>query len=104
MVRAGKRRSRRCLDPACGYRFLTTESVELPGMEPLPDTPAVAPGSVAAGRGYDREAVIAAIATDRRRALIARQQREERSNKDYEPDQRAPERLDQYGLNRELGR
>lgn len=55
------------------------------------------------GRGYDREAIIAAMSTDRRRAQIAREAREARQNEDYEPDQRAPPRLSPEGLRRELG-
>lgn len=87
----GKRRSRQCVSPSCGIRFSTTER----GSDGPEGPGAAHHGRMIAalrdGRGYDREALTAALNTDRRRAQIAREGRALSDDYDMGPD--APSRL-----------
>jgi hypothetical protein len=55
------------------------------------------------GRGYDREAIEAALRTDARRAEIERRVRSDTETDDYEADS-PPSRLTREDLRRELGK
>lgn len=106
------RRRRRCLNPHCEHRFTTTESTATATKVPLMDETAVRARALAQEFGskkMDREALLAALTTDMRRAQIARQQRaERRAQRDVWVDNddgfdRAPDRLTDEALKRELG-
>jgi hypothetical protein len=113
----GTRRRRRCLDPACGHRWTTFESaadatrVEL---EPASMSPRagqrIARALKQEGRrprpGLDPEAIAAAMATDRRRAQIYYEQREQARRQrelDQWDDDAPPSRLDRESFRRETG-
>lgn len=100
-------RRRRCLSPKCGYRFTSHE--QLPGERP-PVTPTssdiletLSTRKRVLGSGFDPEAIAAAIAVDRRRAQIKRQQKKEARAPEWEDGfEPAPRRLDRASLRREL--
>ena len=97
---APTRRRRRCLSPACQHRFTTAESS-------LDSVRQVAPGDLelelrkitGKRRGYDPEALAAAISVDRRKRQIALEQRRlER----YDDDDAPPHVLNKTTLRLEL--
>lgn len=99
---AGTRRRRRCL--VCATRFTTTEIAneniaDLAHRELERQMNELALMNKPS-RTYDPEAVAAAIAVDRRKAIIAARQKLE---EDQEDDER-PSRLSWRELKRELGR
>ena len=82
-------RTRQCDAPRCGCRFVTVEQLRLsPIVEPI-DTD-TRTHALARDAGYDREAIAAAIRTDRRRAAIARRQAIERAAELDDGDYDAP--------------
>lgn len=73
------KRRRRCLTPSCLYRFVSYEHREGDLVTARPQDPDALPEWIDKIRdrpGVDREAIAAAYRVDRRRAQIAREQRE----------------------------
>jgi transcriptional regulator NrdR family protein len=102
----GKRRQRQCLNPGCRLRFTTTETQTIATSVQMAidsHTHDAMVASLKDGRGYDREALTAALNTDRRRAEIARAQRAAKSDDDYDSDL-TPSRLTWPELRGWLGR
>lgn len=106
------RRRRRCLNPHCEYRFTTTESSASASQVSEVDEAAIRARALKQEFGskrMDRDALMAALTTDMRRAQIARQQKaERRANRDIWVDNddgfdRAPSELSEEALKRELG-
>lgn len=97
------KRRRRCLNPHCRHRFVTVEA-------PLGIIPqAESNGSLVeelrrvggnrSRKGYDPEALAAAIAVDRRKKVIEREQRRRAEQLD---DDAPPSRLSRVNMRREL--
>lgn len=100
---APTRRRRRCLSPSCQHRFTTAES----SLDSL--VRHTGPGELelelkkitGKRRGYDPEALAAAISVDRRRKQMALEQRRRER---YDDEDAPPRTLSRESLNRELGR
>jgi transcriptional regulator NrdR family protein len=93
------RRRRRCLESGCGKRFSTIESLighEKPNVAVAEIAQAVARKT----RRIEPEVLKAMLATDRRKARIARAQRESFERYD---EHAAPRRLTREQMKRELG-
>lgn len=103
VVPKGKRRARRCLSPRCGTTFVTTETVHDAFSPNNKDATERMVACLKDGRGYDREAIEAALRTDARRAEIERARRAEPADDGYDAEY-APSRLSFNELKRELGR
>ena len=103
IVPKGKRRARRCLGPHCGTRFTTTETVHDAFAPTNADATERMIGMLRDGRGYDKEAIEAALRTDARRAEIERGRREAAQDDEWDIDP-APRSLSVQDLNRELGK
>ena len=103
IVPKGKQRTRRCLSPHCGLSFKTTEVVHDAYSPENRDSHERLIACLRDGRGYDREAIEAALRTDARRADIARAARDAGVDDGYDTDA-APSRLSHDQLRRELGR
>ena len=88
------RRRRRCL--TCTHRFTTIE-VQIEAHRVAVGGDLAAAVRRVTGRGFDAEAIAAAIAVDRRKAKIAREQRYR-----DEEEHAAPRRLGGLALRREL--
>jgi transcriptional regulator NrdR family protein len=101
-------RRRQCLNPQCSHRFTTREKME--GFEPKQITTegVMQQFNLSKERkskaGFDAEAVAAAIAVDRRRAQIRREQKQ-KTRAEWEDGRyvdKAPTRLDDQSLRKEL--
>lgn len=103
VVPKGKRRSRRCLSPHCGRRFVTTETVHDAFSPANKDSTERMVACLKDGKGYDREAITAALRTDARRAEIERARRSKHDDDGYDTEY-APSRLSFSELKRVLGR
>jgi len=99
-------RRRRCLNPSCQKRFKTTEHSGPIMKKEITTEDVMASLNLKKSRktaGFDPEAVAAALAVDRRRAMI--RDRERQRDRDTEWDdgfEPAPRRLNRGELRREL--
>lgn len=86
------KRRRRCLSPACLYRFASYETPE----GTAPTTSSTEPSlpewieRVRDRPGVDKEALAAAYRVDQRRAQIAREQKRKAREESYDYDEDAP--------------
>lgn len=103
VVPKGKRRARRCLSPRCQTRFTTTETVHDAFAPSNPDATERMVACLKDGKGYDREAITAALRTDARRAEIERARRSEPADDGYDAEL-TPSRMSFADLKRELGK
>lgn len=94
------RRRRRCLNPHCQYRFTTVE-VGVDVIQQEAESEALKRMRKMAPKGYDAEAIAAALAVDRRRDEIRRAARQ-RVERFEDEDNSLPDHLDDGGLRREL--
>ena len=98
------RRRRRCT--SCTHRF-TTHELQIEKLSRQPGDPmelALKVRRLMGRKRCDPEAIAAAIAVDRRKAKIAREQRERDQDRGpYAEEHRAPRRLNRELLKRELG-
>jgi transcriptional regulator NrdR family protein len=101
-------RKRQCLNPSCGHRFKTKEKIE--GYAPKQITTEGVMQSLNLSKerkgktGFDAEAVAAAIAVDRRRAQLRREQKQ-KARAEWEDGRyvdRAPTRLNKQSLRKEI--
>lgn len=100
------KRRRQCLNPACRFRFVTREQQNTPNTIEVTTESVMADFNLKKGRApnFDAEAVAAAIAVEKRKAAIRREQKAaERSPYDDLYDAGgSPGRLSREELRREI--
>jgi transcriptional regulator NrdR family protein len=97
------RRRRRCLNPHCQHRFTTAEEALENMLRVTGEGDLVRELRRVGGKprkGYDPEALAAAICVDRRKQQIAREQRQRVEQ--YDGEDGPPRRLNRFTMRREL--
>lgn len=98
------KRRRRCLNPSCQFRFITREQASESSAATITTESVMSAMNLKRGRNssFDAEAVAAAIAVDKRRAQMRREQRAQARAEFEDGFEPAPAWLDRGGLSREL--